>query len=473
MVFTGALRSSRLKHAGAIRNLVLVAVASTAIVACVAKDGAPSRSPDRTSTSQQPLGSGPSAPPFGQIALHDLLPGARLAFVDPAFPSTDGVGAPEYLRDPAASVHLTNPVFELLRQGLARYHVRWGKLPQTHVPATKPLHLGDRGEAVDALRRRLGLSVASPGRSRFDGKLVRAIREFQEAHGLTPTGIADLPTLTALNAGPAHYERLIRLNMTRARALPPVTSSRFLLVDIAGATLWQYENGRPGETMRIIVGKANQQTPPMAGMMSFAVVNPYWNMPPDLVRDRLAHHVLVEGPDYVRRQQYQILSDWSDRPHVLDPRKINWRAVAAGHQTLRVRQLPGPDNMMGAIKFMMPNPLGIYLHDTPTKLLFQNPDRRQSSGCIRVEDAQRLSNWLFQGQAVKSSSHLPEQRFDLPAPVPVYVAYLTAVPAKSGITFRSDVYDRDATDFAVLDAIAPMDRQEARANAVQPAFRIR
>lgn len=472
MVFTGTNRSSNLKHAGAIGNLVLVAAVSTAIVACVAKDGA-RRSPELASTSQELLRSNPSVPRFGHTALHDLLPGARLAFIDPAFPSTEDVSAPEYLRDPAASVATASPVFELLRQGLAQYHIRWASLPQTHVAATQPLHPGDRGDAVDALRHRLGLSVPSPGRSRFDGKLARALRDFQSAHGLAPTGVADPATIAALNAGPSYYERLIRLNMTRALALPPATGTRFLLVDVAGATLWQYENGRPTGTMRVIVGKADQQTPPMAGMMSFAVVNPYWNMPPDLVRDRLAHHVLAEGPDYVRRQHYEILSDWSEKPHLLDPRKIDWHAVAAGHQTLRVRQLPGADNMMGAIKFMMPNPLGIYLHDTPTKTLFQNPDRRQSSGCIRVEDAQRLSSWLFQGRPVKSLSSLPEQRFNLPEPIPVYVAYLTAVPAQSGIAFRPDVYDRDAIDFAVLDAIAPLDRQEASAKADQPAFLIR
>ena len=97
---------------------------------------------------------------------------------------------------------------------------------------------------------------------------------------------------------------------------------------------------------------------------------------------------------------------------------------------------------MGRITFMFPNDLGIYLHDTPAKELFRDPDRRFSSGCVRVEDAARLARWLF-GRSVMARSKAPEQHLDLPDPVPVYITYLTAMPTDEGIVFREDAYGRD------------------------------
>lgn len=99
---------------------------------------------------------------------------------------------------------------------------------------------------------------------------------------------------------------------------------------------------------------------------------------------------------------------------------------------------------MGAVKFMLPNPLGIYLHDTPDKAAFRQSERLLSSGCVRVEDAPRLARWLFNGAAPKPSG-APEERVDLPKPVPVYIAYLTAAPTPTGIAFRKDIYGRDSS----------------------------
>jgi murein L,D-transpeptidase YcbB/YkuD len=112
-------------------------------------------------------------------------------------------------------------------------------------------------------------------------------------------------------------------------------------------------------------------------------------------------------------------------------------------QQLRMRQSPGPDNMMGAVKFMLPNRLGIYLHDTPDKSVFARDDRRLSSGCVRLEDAARLGRWLFNGNEPVSWG-APEDRADLPQPVPVYILYLTALPQDDRIVVQPDNYRRDA-----------------------------
>lgn len=239
----------------------------------------------------------------------------------------------------------------------------------------------------------------------------------------------------------ARDEQVIRLNLERARALPAYMG-RYILVDAVGARLSLYDNGRVQDTMKVIVGKPDQQTPVLAAMMRYTVVNPYWNVPTDLVRDRIAPKALEHGPSYVRASRYELLSDWSDSPRVIAPEQVDWAAVAAGKQELRVRQLPGADNMMGKMKFMFPNELGVYLHDTPDKALFKDGARRFSSGCVRVEDARRLARWLY-GKPLIVQSSAPEQQVPLPAPVPVYITYLTATPAKQGITFRDDAYGLD------------------------------
>ncbi|HWH23031.1 MAG TPA: L,D-transpeptidase family protein, partial [Allosphingosinicella sp.] len=236
--------------------------------------------------------------------------------------------------------------------------------------------------------------------------------------------------------------QLLRLNLERARILPGNPRMRHILVDAAGARLWLYENGRVRDTMKVVVGQPTQQTPMMAGLVRYAIANPYWYVPSDLAARRIAPNVLSGGPAYLRARRYEILSDWSANAKVVPPAKVNWRAVADGKQQLAMRQLPGGDNAMGKVKFMFPNDLGIYLHDTPDKQLFGKSERHLSNGCVRVEDYQRLAKWLM-GKPLPVKGKKPEQQINLAEPVPIYITYLTAAPEEKRIAYHPDVYNRD------------------------------
>jgi murein L,D-transpeptidase YcbB/YkuD len=244
-------------------------------------------------------------------------------------------------------------------------------------------------------------------------------------------------------------QRLVWLNLERARGLPANPAPRYVLIDAAGARLWMYEGGQPVDSMKVVVGKPDQPTPMVAGLLTNAVLNPYWNVPVDLVRSRIATNVLDKGLPYLRKGGYQVLSDFGDHPRLVNPAKVDWRAVAAGRTELRVRQLPGKGNFMGNMKFNFPNPEGIYLHDTPDKALLQKEVRTASSGCVRLEDAPRLGRWLF-GKALVAKPRIAEQVVPLDQPVPVYITYLTAAPANGTIVFRDDVYQRDPAQWALL-----------------------
>ncbi len=247
---------------------------------------------------------------------------------------------------------------------------------------------------------------------------------------------------TLASSRPGEQQRILRLNLERTRALPADPPRRYVLVDAAGARLWMFENGRVRDTMRVVVGRVTDQTPMMAGRIRYAVLNPYWNVPPDLVPSRIAPNVLSNGVGWLRSKGYQVLSDWSNAPHVVPANAVDWRAAAAGRQELRVRQLPGPENAMGRIKFLFPNDLGVYLHDTPERGLLREASRQYSAGCVRVEDAARLGRWLF-GRNLTTRDRTPEQYVQLPEPVPVYITYLTAAPEGERVVFRQDVYGRD------------------------------
>jgi murein L,D-transpeptidase YcbB/YkuD len=217
-----------------------------------------------------------------------------------------------------------------------------------------------------------------------------------------------------------------------------------------------YENGQVVDSMRVVAGRpdAIAQTPMMNAFIRYVALNPYWNSPADITSKRLAPTILKEGRAYFKNRGYELLSDWSDHARVIDPMSIDWRAVAAGRLQARLRQKPGPANSMGKMKFMFPNAQGIWLHDTPEREKIDEAARLQSNGCVRLEDAARFARWLFDGRPPRPQGAKPEQKVNLPAPVPLYITYLTAVPSGTSIVYFDDFYGKDRTEsrrFASLD----------------------
>ncbi len=251
------------------------------------------------------------------------------------------------------------------------------------------------------------------------------------------------PLRARLMADPSIDEagrKIVVSSLARLRSIP--NARRHILVDVASAQLWMYENGQAVDSMRVVVGKATTRTPLLAGYVRYAITNPYWNVPSDMVSATIARNVIARGPGYLKGGGYQVLSDWSATPKVVDPRTIDWRAAQRGELDLRVRQLPIASNFMGKVKYEFPNPYDIYLHDTPRKDLMQKDARQLSNGCIRLEDAQRLGRWLMQGELPDAGGN-PENRVDLPRPVPIYITYLSARLDNGQMALGIDPYGLD------------------------------
>ena len=240
-------------------------------------------------------------------------------------------------------------------------------------------------------------------------------------------------------------------NLERIRQIPAQPNGRHIIIDSAKARLWMYDGDKAVDSMRVVVGKPEKQTPAYAGYIRSAYLNPYWNVPPDMVRSIIAKNVLNQGMGYLKRQGYEVTTAYGAEGVPIDPLTIDWAAVQRGDVKIFVRQKPGPRNSMGTMKYEFPNPYGIYLHDTPEKETLEGASRQESAGCIRLEDAKRLGSWLMEGD-IQKLGNAPEQKIELPKPVPVYITYLTAHVGDGGqIAFGPDPYSRDGVALATAN----------------------
>ena len=210
---------------------------------------------------------------------------------------------------------------------------------------------------------------------------------------------------------------------------------RSILVDAASARLYMMEDGRPVDSMKVIVGKPGARTPAIKSLLYAATLNPYWHVPVDLARTIIAPRVLEDGMSYLEERGYQVVSTFGPGARILDASEVDWQAVADGEEKVFVRQQPGPANSMGQMKFGFANNNGIFLHDTPRKALFEEEERALSSGCVRLEDAERLATWLL-GREPNLERAAPEQRVALPKPVPIVIAYLDDKPRMQVASLR-------------------------------------
>lgn len=229
-------------------------------------------------------------------------------------------------------------------------------------------------------------------------------------------------------------------NLDRLRAIP--ARNRFALVNVPTQTLFMYENGRQVDSMKVVVGMKDHPTPMISSVIYYTTFNPYWNVPEHLVRKTIAANVLKQGTGYLKTRGYQVMSDWTTHATIIPSEQIDWNAVAAGTTKIRVRQLPGPNNSMGRLKFSFANNEDIYLHDTPSKALFDKMDRNLSNGCVRLEDAARFGRWLL-GRPPVAPSTEPELFVQIPQGVPIFITYATALPAAGKITYATDIYGLD------------------------------
>jgi murein L,D-transpeptidase YcbB/YkuD len=342
------------------------------------------------------------------------------------------------------------PAYGALKDELAALRKDAGK-PISKVSEGPALKSGMTGPRVVELQARLvqlGLLEEAQATGTMDADTVNAVETFQTAENLDADGVVGAASIRALNRGPQTRIQQVRVNMERWRWLPGDLGQKHLRANIAGFDVTAYENGEPQRTHLTIVGKPYRRTPVFSDQIEYIVFNPWWETPPSLARaDKLP--MFKKDPGSVSRLGFQVL-DRSGQP--VNASTIDWNAIPVGTMPYRIRQAPGPQNALGQVKIMFPNPHNVYLHDTPTRGLFAQRQRAFSSGCLRTQDPIGLSEWLLKDTpgwdrakidtAVASAK---ETRANLAAKVPVHILYFTAVKDEAGgIRYLDDIYARDS-----------------------------
>ena len=250
----------------------------------------------------------------------------------------------------------------------------------------------------------------------------------------------------------------VTATLDRLRLVPG--AGRAIVVDAANAELMMLENGNVVDTMKVIVGKPDFATPLLAGKIWYVTFNPYWHIPQDVAKRKVAPIVIKRGVKYLKAARYETVEAFGgDKEVPVDPETIDWKSVAAGKVEAHIRQLTGPHNMMGKMKFGFVNDYGIFLHDTPHKDLFDKSKRNLSLGCVRVERPPALAEWLFGGPPPVPGDDAEQNVRIGKEGVPIYISYLTARPDGETIAFADDVYKLDgasggASDKAIATASA-------------------
>jgi murein L,D-transpeptidase YcbB/YkuD len=319
------------------------------------------------------------------------------------------------------------------------------------------LRKGDRDPGIPALARllqRLGdlpaeyRAITNP--STYDDVLQQAMKHFQLRHGLDPSGRIDKATLRRLNTPISHRIRQLQLTLERWRWVRHEFAAPPIVVNIPEFRLRALNDRYSTEIeMNVVVGQAyRHRTPIFTAEMTHVIFHPYWNVPLSIQRDELIPEIMRDR-SYLQKHGYEIVSSETSRPVVAEPSSV-LAQLRSGK--LAIRQIPGPENALGRVKFIFPNENDVYMHDTPAQALFSKARRDFSHGCIRVESPEDLAVWVLRhnpewpSPRIKDTLEgLTETRVELKRRIPVLIVYATAVVLQNNeVRFFEDIYGHDA-----------------------------
>jgi L,D-transpeptidase YcbB len=351
------------------------------------------------------------------------------------------------------SHHPRHPQFEALRRQLLAARGRspvsasiGGDASVPEGPALKP---GDSHHDVEVIRKRLGLS-ASENPGYYDEELAGAVRDFQRGNGIAPSGVLGLASRHAMNRsrgseGKNGLISTLLINMERWRWEPRDFGDFHVWVNIPEFVVRVKKGGQTIHEERVVAGKLEHQTPVLSRYIEYIEFNPYWNVPPSIINQEILP-MLRRDPETLHKHQLEVY--WQGKR--MDNHSMDWTRVDSSK--ISMKQPPGQGNVLGTVKFGFPNRHDVYMHDTPTKQLFNNTVRAESHGCMRVRNPLKLAEVLLAGQGQgwnggriqKVIQDGGNQTVYLSRRVPIHLTYFTAWVDQSGklVTFR-DVYGHD------------------------------
>jgi L,D-transpeptidase YcbB len=294
----------------------------------------------------------------------------------------------------------------------------------------KSLKIGDSSATVAQIRNQLFLTEDIEYDSKsavYDKTLQKAVLKYKERNGFTVDPVILPKHIAEMNVPIGDRIKTIMVNMERCRWISTdiTKAEEFIVVNIPSYQLNYFKNGKAELISNVVVGTAMNKTVVFSGMMSYIVFSPYWNVPKSIVENEIK-------PKIAKDKNY------------LAQHNMEWNNG-------NIRQKPGPKNSLGLVKFLFPNTNSIYLHDTPSKSLFNEEKRAFSHGCIRVEKPKELANLILKDYTNWTPEKIDEAMnggkekwCTLKQKIPVYIGYFTAWVDDDGrINFYKDIYERD------------------------------
>ena len=300
------------------------------------------------------------------------------------------------------------------------------------------MRVGATSPVVPSLRQRLiltgDLDPAVGISPVYDSYVEAGVRRFQARHGLNTTGALNASTIAAMNVPAEIRLRQLELNVVRLRAYSGNLGHRYVIVNIPAAVVETVEEGRVASRHAAGVGKIDRQSPVMNAKITEVNFNPFWTVPASIIKKDLIPKMQKE-PNYLTENKIRI---YSPKGEEIAPQRVNWHSDEATRYMFR--QDPGADlNSMGFVRINIPNPHGVYMHDTPSKGIFGDDFRFVSSGCVRVQNVRDYITWLLKDTPGWSRDQIDQtieggQRIDakLAQPVNVYWTYITAWATPEG-----------------------------------------
>jgi murein L,D-transpeptidase YcbB/YkuD len=361
-----------------------------------------------------------------------------------------------------------HPQYMWLRDAFGKYREIAQRGGWSPVPAGLKLKPGQQDPAVPAIARRLAVTGDFTGTlndqdTTYGPELQEAVKRFQRRHGLEPDGTVGVAAIAQMNVPVEERVRQLSLSLERWRWLPRELGDRHILVNVPEYRLEVWEDKKVALQMRVVVGKKDTPTPIFNDEMTHVVFSPYWNVPPDIVKNETLPSVMRDSA-FLARSNMEVLDKSGT---VVDPSSIDLENAGA----YRFRQRPGSSNSLGLVKFMFPNSYNVYLHDTPADSLFARATRSFSHGCVRVEQPEELARYVLGDQPEWTPERIGEamragveKHVKLAKAIPVYLGYWTArVSADGLVQFRNDLYGIDARQATMLSAT--IDKLKGRAEA--------
>ena len=287
----------------------------------------------------------------------------------------------------------------------------------------------------------------------YTQELFDAVMAFQKRHGLSVDGIIGLETLNAMNYPAALRADQIRVNLERERWHSGILGGTYVMVNIPAFTVEYVKDNVVRWNSRVIVGKPETQTPVITAQIQSIIFNPRWVIPSGILTKE-AIPAIRKDMGYLSKHRLTVV-DGKGKP--VDPSRVNW--YGNGGFPYRLVQASGDDGSLGRIKFNMPNRFTVYMHDTPTKPLFERARRAYSHGCVRVDKPFELAEHLFRDseqwslKKIEAAINTGKTRMiPLSVRVPVFFLYQTAFADGGKVSFRDDIYNRDKELLEALDS---------------------